>query len=359
MTESELARQRLRSQGIAPASRATPHEVVRRLGAVQAQAFGSALWAVGLRMEAATEALVEQAIRDKTIVRTWPMRGTLHLVAAEDARWLLALLTPRILANSARRHQQLDLDEATFARAEGLFAAALESGAALTRSQMMAVLEQGGIATAGQRGYHLLGWAAQRGLTCFGPRQGKQDTFVWLETWLPPRAPLSRDESLAELARRYFSGHGPATLQDLMWWSGLPAADARAALALAEPELELVERDGQRYWSAPALDAVPADNPTVHLLPAFDEFLLGYRDRSAVLDAAHADKVVPGGNGVFKPLLVVEGRVVGTWKPTVRRGTVQVALHPFAPLDPAHRAATHKAAARYGAFLGLPATVVD
>ena len=224
MTGSDIAQRRLGNQSIAPAASLTPGEVVKRLGAVQAQDYLGALWALGLRMQRAVEADIEQAIANREIIRTWPMRGTLHFVAAEDVRWMLALLTPRILARAARRHQQLALDEATFARSETLFTNALENGRSLTRNQMMDVLEQAGISTKGQRGYHILGWAAQNGLICFGPRQGKQHTFVLLDEWLPSGKSLSREEALAELAHRYFTGHGPATIQDFIWWSGLPAA---------------------------------------------------------------------------------------------------------------------------------------
>ena len=204
MTGFDLTRQRLYSQSIAPAVLEKPGDVVKRLGAVQAQDYLGALWAIGLRMKAATEKTIEQAICDRKIIRTWPMRGTLHFVAPEDVRWMLALLTPRIITNAARRHRQLELDAATFARSEILFTKALQGGRQLTRPEMMDVLEQDGISTAGQRGYHILWRAAQTGLICFGPRRGKQDTFLLLDDWLPDGKALSRDKSLAE----YLAGRG-------------------------------------------------------------------------------------------------------------------------------------------------------
>lgn len=357
MTDLHLACQRLARQSIAPAVFETPGEVVQQLGAVQAQDYLGALWAVGLRTKTATQAGIEQAIRDKKIVRTWPMRGTLHFVAPKDVRWLLALLTPRIIAQAAPRHQQLELDNAVFARAEQLFSAALQGGLPLTRNEMMDVLERDGIATTGQRGYHILWWAAQTGLICFGPRQGKQDTFVWLDDWLPAGPALNRDESLAELARRYFTGHGPATLQDFMWWTGLAAADARAAVEMVKAQLAQEELDGQTYWFSAAAAGKKTATPAAFLLPPFDEYLLGYRDRSAVLDPAHAGKVVPGANGMFKPLIVIDGRVVGTWQRTLRKTKVIVRLDPFEPLSPAHMAAAIAAAEPYGQFLGLPVEI--
>lgn len=354
MTGFDIAHRRLHNQGIIPADVTTPGDVVRRLGAVQAQDYLGALWAVGLRMPQATEADIEQAIANREIIRTWPMRGTLHFVAPEDVRWMLALLTPHILARAARRHKQLELDASTFAQAESLFASALQDGQQLTRNEMLNVLEQAGISTNGQRGYHILWRTAQRGLICFGPRQGKQETFVWLDDWLPVGQPFSREESLAELARRYFTGHGPATVQDFMWWSGLRAADARAAVEMAAPELEEAVIDGQTYW-LPTTEAGPiAPSPTVCLLPGFDEYLLGYKDRSAVLNPTHATKVVPGRNGIFKPIIVIDGRVVGTWKRTLRKSKVLVAFDPFEPLEPTKMEAAVTAAKSYGRFLGLP-----
>jgi hypothetical protein len=357
MAEFDIAQQRLHNQSIAPPALTTPAAVVNRLVAIQAQDYKQALWAVGLRQPATTQAAVEQAIASKQIVRTWPMRGTLHFVAAANVRWLLALLTPRMLANAARRHQQLELDEATFVRAEALFVSALAGGCQLTRSQVMDVLEKAGIATTGQRGYHILWRAAQTGLICFGPRRGKEDTFVLLDEWLPAGKQLDREESLAELARRYFSGHGPATVQDFMWWSGLTAAAARQGLEMVEAQLAQENLDGQTYWFAPALPATKIVSPTVHLLPAFDQYLLGYRDRSAVLDPAWATRIVPGSNGVFKPIIVINGRLMGTWKRTLCKTKVMVTFDPFTPLSSTQMEAAIGAAERYGRFLKLPVEI--
>lgn len=351
MTRLDIAHLRLHNQGITPTVMPSPGDVVRRLGAVQAQDYLGTLWALGLRMQQVVESDIEQAIANREIVRTWPMRGTLHFVAPEDVRWMLALLTPRIIAKTARRHQQLELDEATFIKSETVFAKALQGGNSLTRPKIMAVLEQAGISTKGQRGYHMLWRAAQNGLICFGPRQGKQDTFVWLDDWLPPGPSLSRDESLAELARRYFTGHGPATVPDFMWWSGLLTADARAAVEMVAAELVEEVIDGQTYWLSSTEAGPKAPSPTVYFLPGFDEYLLGYRDRSAVLDPAHANKIAPGGNGMFNPTIVIDGQVVGTWKRTLRKKSAMIELQPFNPLSDAESEAVATTAEVYGAFL--------
>jgi hypothetical protein len=358
MTNSHIAHGRLYNQKIGGMQFDTPAEVVAWLGAIQAQDYTGALWAVGLRTHEATEAAVEQAIAERQIIRTWPMRGTLHFVAPADVRWMLKLLTPRVLANSARRHAQLELDQAIFAQSQDLFVKALEGGKHLTRTEMMNMLEQAGIASANQRGYHILGWAAQTGLICFGPLQGKQQTFVLLDEWVAPGKNLARDESLAEVALRYFTGHGPATLRDFLWWTGLAAADARAGLEMVKAQLAQEQVADQTYWMGPTMPASEEPMPAAHLLPGFDEYLLGYTNRSAVLDPIHNQRIQPGKNGMFSPTVVIDGRVAGTWKRTVKKNEVVITSTPFNPFNTDQQQMVVRAAEQYGQFLGLPATVV-
>jgi hypothetical protein len=353
-----IARSRLANHGIANPTFAQPGDVVTWLGAVQAQDYGGALWAIGQRMTGATELSIEQAIAERAIVRTWPMRGTLHFVAARDVRWLLALLTPRVIAHSAGRYRQLELDEATFARSKEVFARALQGGKQLTRAEMLEGLEQAGIPTAGQRGYHLLGRAAQDGLICFGTRRGKQQTFTLLDEWVPLTGSLPREEALAELTRRYFTSHGPATVHDLMNWAGLTSAEAETGLAAAGKTLireTIADRVCWMPCNAPEINHV---TPSVHLLPGFDEYLLGYRDRSAVLDPANAQRICPGGNGMFNPTIVIDGIVAGTWRRTLKATAVVIETTPFRPLTAAEDEALDAAADRYGRFLGLPVALL-
>jgi hypothetical protein len=349
---------RLANHGIANPTFIQPGDVVTWLGAVQAQDYAGALWAIGLRMTGATERSIEQAIAERAIVRTWPMRGTLHFVAAQDVRWLLALLTPRVIARSAGRYRQLELDEATFARGKEVFAKALQGGQQLTRAEMLQELEQAGISTAGQRGYHLLGRSAQDGLICFGTRRGKQQTFVLLDEWVPLTRSLPRDEALAGLTRRYFTSHGPATVQDLMHWAGLTAAEAKTGLAAAGMALIQETIADRVCWMPCETPEIYHDTPSVHLLPGFDEYLLGYRDRSAVLDPAHAQRICPGGNGMFNPTIVIDGVVTGTWKRTFKGGAVVIEATPFRPFTAAENETLSAAADRYGRFLGLPVVLL-
>lgn len=364
MTETDIAHRRLRAQRIDGDKFGRPEDAVAWLGAVQAQDYVGSLWAVGLRVSGATEGDVERAIAERRIVRTWPMRRTLHLVAADDVRWMLKLLTPRVVAGMARRlHVHVGLDESSFTRAKKLFERALRGGRQLTRAAMYEVLETGGIPSTDGRGLHVIARLAQDGLICFGPREGRQPTFVLLDEWVPKSATLTREEALAELAARYFTSHGPATLQDFAWWSGLASADVKAAAESARPRLASETIAGRIYWLAasapPGGAAAPrarSGAPAAHLLPPFDEYTVAYRDRSAVLDPSRAKLINPG-NGVFSPAVVIGGRVVGTWKRALKKGAVVVTPTPFAGLERDEERALAAAAARYAAFLDMPVVV--
>ncbi len=353
MTLSDLIQLRLCNQHLHPPRFAQPEQVVAWLGAMQAQDYTGVLWSLGLRLTQATEQSVVQALVERRIVRTWPLRGTLHLVAAQDVRWLLALLTPRVIAQSAARHRQLELDDATFGRSKEVFVRVLQGGQQLTREQLYQHLEQANIPTTGQRGYHLLVRAAQDGLICFGAPTAKEQTFTLLDEWIPATPKLTGEEALAELARRYFTSHGPAPLADLVRWAGLTMSEAKTGVAAAGSALHQMTVDDQKYWlSQDGLDQVASDDAT-YLLPGFDEYLLGYGDRSLVLDPAYAQRICPGGNGVFNPTLVIHGRVVGTWRRTLKKKTVGITLSPFTPLMDADQPAVTAAAQRYADFLGL------
>ncbi len=348
---------RLHGQCIASPKAADPAAVVRHLGAMQAQAYGQALWAIGLRTQGATAASIEQAIADRTIVRTWPMRGTIHFVPAADARWMLRLSCARMLARTRRRHEQLELNTDITERCVETLTHALQGGITLRRSEMMAVLENAGISTTGQRGYHLLWYAAQTGLICMGPIQNNEQTFVLLDEWVPGARELSREEALAELAKRYYTGHGPATVHDFAWWAGLTVTEAKSGLEAAKAGLVSEQMKGKEYWwptESPGDESL--NQREVFLLPGFDEYLLGYQDRSAVLAAEDADKIVPGRNGVFLPTIVVRRQVVGTWKREIKRGTVEMTINPFVqPVD--WDGQVIEAAHEYGAFHGRPVSV--
>lgn len=358
MASMNIAARRVANQHLARPVFEKPSDVVRRFGAVQAQDYLGSLWAVGQRTKGATERDVESAIAGGSVIRTWPMRGTLHFVAAADVRWMLELLTPRVVARSAGRYRQLELDERTFARSRDVLTRALRGGGRLTRSALYGALESARIPVKGQRGIHILSRLAQDGLICFAAREGKQHTFALLDEWAPAAESLRRDDALAELAGRYFKSHGPATLQDFVWWSGLKTTDARAGLEAAEPNLLREDFEGRTYW----LPSTTGDSgsepkgasPSALLLPVYDEYTVAYRDRSAVLSPADAGR---SGNGIFRHVIVINGRVAGTWGRTLKKGSVVITPSPFAKFSRAEARAIAAAADRYGEFLGASVTL--
>jgi len=355
MTARDIVNYRLVNQQIAQSKCQTPAQVVTLLGAMQAQDYPGALWSIGLRLPGGTLTGIEQAISERTIIRTWPMRGTLHFVAAADVRWMLELLTPRIIAGSTARHQDLGLDTAVFAHCEKLIVKALQGGKQVARGALLTLLERSGIETVRQRGYVILWRLAHQGVICFGSHQGKQPAFALLEEWAPKAKRLPRDQALAELALRYFTGHGPATLRDYVWWSGLKVADARAGLEIVSSKLARATVDGTVYWMPQDTPALRDVSATAYLLPGFDEYMLGYTDRSAALEARHAKKIVPGGNGVFKSTIVIDGRVEGLWQRAFKKSSVVITPTPFGRFKKAEALALAAPAARYGRFSGTPA----
>lgn len=349
---------RLYNQHIASPRHTTAAEVVASLGAMQGQDYPGTLWAMGLRLPSATESDIKQAIADREIVRTWPMRGTLHFVAAADIRWMLELLSPRVIAGSASRYKKLELDEKTFTRCHNVFEQALSGGGQLARDEMFDALQQAGIPVDKQRGYHILRRAGQDRIICFGPLRGKQETFVLLDEWIPASARLHKDEAAAGLALRYFNSHGPATLEDFVWWSGLKISDARAAIEEVRPRLASERIDSKTCLMSPDTPDFTGDAREVYLLPGFDEFMLGYKDRSAALDPEHAQRICPGNNGMFSPTIVVDGRIAGTWKRTARKNGILITPDLF-PKKTCPADDLHKAAKRYGAFMGMTAGIAS
>lgn len=352
MKTQDIARLRLLNQRIGAARFETPADAVRWFGAVQAQDYLGSLWALGLRLPGKTEVEIERAVAERSIVRTWPLRGTLHFVAAEDVRWMLGLLGARTVARAAGRYRQLGLDEATFVKSRRVLERVLEGGRQLTRPELAAALERGGVGTEGQRLIHLLNRSALEGLTCYAARRGKQFTFALLDEWAPASKRLSREEALAELAGRYFRSHGPATLQDFVWWSSLTTTDARAGLEASGKRLQREVIDGVTYWLSPSTPAAGAGHTAAHLLPAFDEYTVAYKDRGAVLHSSHTRRP-DAATAVLGPTVILEGRAVGTWKRTLKRDSVLIEASLWTTLKRTERSALEAAAQRYGEFLGL------
>ncbi|WP_219639856.1 winged helix DNA-binding domain-containing protein [Cohnella sp. CFH 77786] len=359
MTEPNIPYRRLLNHRIAGGKPGKPEQAVLRLGALQAQDYHQALWAVGLRTADASVAAVERSIEDGKILLTWLMRGTIHMVPAEDAKWMLKLLAPRVLAQDKRRLQQLELTPEIMERGKHLVYDALRGHKRVSRTDLMHRLKEAGIRTDGQRGYHMLWHFAQEGLICLGPKEGKQQTFALLEEWVSGAKDMPPDAGLAELAVRYYQGHGPATVPDFAWWTGMTLADARKAVELARSLLMVEKFGGQEYWLASSSQADTSDERTgVYLIPGFDEYLLGYKDRGRVLKPEHAPYIVPGGNGVFMPTVVIDGQVAGLWKRTVKKKGIDIEIRLFVPGQDREEGLI-EAAGRYCAFMEQPLVSTD
>jgi len=342
---------RLHSQFIANQPFTTPEKVVDYMGAMQAQDFAGALWSIGLRTKDATIKTVEKAISDRKIVRSWPMRGTLHFVASENLRWMIKLLAPRIIAGSAGRHKQLGLDEPVFLKSLQLLEKALADGQQLMRDEVYELLEQAGISCSQQRGIHIIGHLARLGYICLGSHLGKQATYVWLDNWLPQVAPISKEEALGRLASLYFRSHGPATLKDFVWWTGLKVTEAKEAIQLVRDSFIEKQIEGHTFWMVPELLDMKRNKESINLLPGFDEFMLGYTDRRLIMDPKHLPRIVPGNNGMFMSTIVINGRVEGIWKRTITKNKIAVELSPF-QANANFDKKTKRALDNYAAFWG-------
>jgi hypothetical protein len=352
---TEIRRLRLAAQWIEPSGPTTPAGVVSAMLAMQAQDLPGAKWSIGLRAPGSTVAEVNRSFNNGEIVRSWPMRGTLHLVAAEDLGWILELTAHRTLRSLTARHRQLEIDDTAITRAADVSVALLNERGGASRPELFAAFEAAGISTTGQRGVHLLGALCQQRLLCQGPVRQDEQLFVLMDEWIPRPRRLHGEEALGELVLRYFTGHGPATLADFCRWTKLPLRDAKVGLAAAGSGLEQVVIGDSPAWMRPGLADSAAR--TVHLLPGFDEMVLGYADRSATLPDKYAAATVPGNNGIFQPTVVLDGRVVGIWRRRRTASGVTVTPVPFERLSARDRSALGAAAERYAAFVGAPVTL--
>jgi len=350
MSPSDILQLRLANQHLATQTLTDPLQLVAHFGAVQAQDYPAARWALGQRLRNATAATIEQAYAEGKILRTHVLRPTWHFVAPTDIRWLLALTGARVKATMASYTRQLGLDAALIARATCAMARALEGSTHLTRSELGDALRVGGVIDAPSPLLgHLTGFAELDGVICSGPRRGSQITYALLYERVPFVAAIDRDEALAEITRRYFSSHGPATMRDFAWWSGLTVSDGKRGVALNGASLVSEEVDGHCYWlAASSPHGAPSD--ATHLLPNFDEYTVAYThrdlfyDRSCELTSARRGDV-PIGN-----VILIEGRIVGKWKRTTDRDRVRIALTWCRGASESQRASVTSAVERYARF---------
>ena len=342
---SSLLQERLRNQKLVGSTLREPADVVSWLGAVQAQDYIGAVWALTMRGRDLSEAAIEQAFIDGRILRTHVLRPTWHFITPAEIRWMLALTAPRLHAVNSTYGRKLGVDARMFTRARQLMESALEGGKHLTRSELCDVMKRRRLAFDRQQLSHVVLHAELEGAICSGPRRGKQFTYALLAERVPRSRALSRDESLAKLATRYFQSHGPATIRDFSWWSGLTMKDAAAGAALSGTAAVL---------QSPPIPA--RAKGATYLLPNYDEYLIAYRDRGAVLDPGRSRNY-----GVFTRVeyphqVVIDGRIAGSWQRTIAPRRLSIAIKPYDTLRPADVRALTGEAERYARFLNLPDT---
>jgi winged helix DNA-binding protein len=359
MERPEITRLRVANQCLAGSEFSRPDEVVRWFGAMQSQDLPASLYAIGLRMREATEDLVERALTDGSIVRSWPMRRTIHCMAAEDVRWMIRMLAPRGIARMQTYYRAMKISDEELERAGKVLESALARDTRLTRAELYERLNAEGVATSTthvpMRGLHLLVHWAQAGLICLAARRGKQPTFALLEDWTPPGRDLSGDDALTELATVYFRAHAPATVKDFSWWSGLVMGEAKRAVQLAREVLRCTTIAGAEYWRLRDVAAASGPLPLL-LLPAYDEYTVAYADRSFAGDP----ELLPSIGHGLAPNIVVEGRIAGTWKRTfVAQRSVAVTPSLLRTFSKKEQASLGRCFQRYADFLGRPLATVN
>lgn len=328
------------------------------LGAVQSQDYAAAKWSIADRVGGVSDAAMNQAFAAGSILRTHVLRPTWHFVRPADIRWMLAVTAPRVHTLNAHYYRRLGLDEAVLQESAALLAAVLRGGNQLTRKELAAVFENAGVAVGQRLGYILIS-AELNAVICSGALRGKQHTYALLDERAPEARILSHDDALAELTRRYFTSHGPATAKDFRWWSSLTVAEIAKGLEMVAPQLEYEDIDGLRYWFAMSEPKRKPPSPTVHLLQGYDEYLVGYSESRHVLDVSGAARSMTEGNVLFNQVIVLDSQVAGHWKRTLENGSVIIEVALYTPFDDAQKQALKAAADRYGEFLGRSATLVE
>jgi len=348
MNRSDVVSARLNNQKLSSSRFDNAADVVRWFGAVQAQDYNAAKWALALRMRKATNNLIEEAFDLGEILRTHVMRPTWHFVAPEDIRWLLQLTAPRVNMRSGPNYRKFELDAAVFKRSHSVLTKALQGGKHLTRSALKSALNRAGIdANDTVRLAHILLRAELDAVVCSGPRIGKQFTYALLEERVPAARILERDEALAEIARRYLRSHGPATLQDFVWWSGLTVEDATRGISQVERELEKEVMD-ERIYRGPRFSGTKSEY-AAHLLPVFDEYFVAYKDRQMAFDGEPSLSTFE----LLGPTFIINGTVGGTWKRIAGNDSLTIELNPSRALLKSEKVAVADAVERYAGFMGV------
>ena len=355
-TEFDVAWQRLNNQFLLTRPFTSAAKVVKTLGAVQAQDYPGAKWALALRMKKPTDAAIEGAMTRGEIIRTHVLRPTWHFVTPADFRWMLMLTGPRVNARMNTYNRTMGLDAEAFRRSNDAIARALEGGKQLTRQELAAAIRQAGVKiNSVQHLAHLMMQAELDLVVCSGGLRGKQFTYALVDERVAPTKPIERDEALLRLTRLYFASRSPATLQDFSWWSGLVIGDAKRGAEIAK--LKTVTVAGREYRTLGGAKARAPRTPVAHLLPNYDEYFIGHADRSAISHRLQQGRARLPEGSVFWNVIVVDGQLVGGWKRVKGRKGIAIDLRLVARVKPNERQAIARAAEEYAAFLGPGATV--
>jgi hypothetical protein len=359
MDSSEIAALRLKNQQLATTEFNTPKQLVGWMGAMQAQDYNQAKWAIGVRMPHWTEVQIEEAFNKGEILRTHLMRPTWHFVSADDIYWMLELTSPQIRTVLNTRHRELGITELLVNNSYLVIEEAINSSEqkAMTREELVEELGRAGIPTDLQRTSHIMLRAEIDGILCSGPLKGKKQTYALLHKRVPQKITLTKEEAAVRLAKSYFLSHGPATLADFIWWSGLPAKMARNALESIKNDLHSVRVASETYWFSGSAVKTRKPADSVYLLPAYDEFLISYKNRSASITEEDHKKAISS-NGIFRPVVLVNGHISGLWKKVVKKDRIIIETEYFRPHNETERQSIAKAADLYRHFAGKKAELL-
>jgi hypothetical protein len=354
MTISNISPQRLQNQHLVGTPFKKPEEVVQWLGAVQAQDYAGAKWAIGQRVKGCLDADVEQAYISGKILRTHMMRPTWHFVRPEDIRWIQELTSPRVHQVMGYYRRQHELDEKLLKRSKNILIKTLQGGKEKTRAELAEALKKAGITASGPRLAHLIMHAELHALICSGALCGKQHTYALLDERVPKAKILERDEALAELSRRYFTSHGPALLKDFAGWSGLTSTDVKAGIEMVKPKLLHEVIDGKTYWFANAAASIQLKEPIIHLLPNYDEYFIGYKDHGPSFDPSLNRNSKVLNNVLSRHIIVMNGQIIGGWRRLFNKKQVRIETELLVSLNKSQKEVLQTATEKYGKFLGVP-----
>ncbi len=355
MDFKDIAHQRLHNQYLLDEKLPGVKAVVQHLTAVQSQDYPGAKWGLAQRVSGVTSADVDELYNKGVILRTHVMRPTWHFVLPDDILWMVTLTAPRVNALMGHYNKLLDLDDKLFKRCEDIFSAALTGKNYLTRTELSVALETHGVQAKGQRLAHIVFHAELAGVICSGPLRGKQFTYALLSERAPKARRLEYEEALTEITTRYFTSHGPATIHDFSWWSGLTIAQAKQGMELVRKKLTSIDADGQTYWHATSQTPPPAPKLTLHLLPNYDEFLISYKGYGTIFKANHFPPNAI--DSLRAHIIVLNGQVIGGWKRTLTPKQATVTPDLLVKLKPPERQALQAAVQAFGDFLGITATL--